>query len=160
MPLSFCKCPTLFVRQNSFSKKRTENESFLRLVTFSTCGHIFSTAVDDLLFCDISWRMRPTPTFYTQLLHTQVVHAAFLCLHLSFVLYWSKTTGVKAARRTLMKLTPRVNFPNLMAQSANALVGILWRHSVSPTTHCPTLSIHSTRIYAQLLRCTPYAICQ
>ncbi len=44
--------------------------------------------------------------FYVQLLRTQVARAAFLCLHLRFVLYWCKPTGAKAARRTLMKLSP------------------------------------------------------
>jgi hypothetical protein len=44
--------------------------------------------------------------FYAQLLHTQVARAAFLCLRFRFVLYWCKPTGAKAARRTLMKLSP------------------------------------------------------
>ncbi len=44
--------------------------------------------------------------FNVQLLRTLVVHAAFLCLHFRFVLYWHKTVGTKAARRTLVKLTP------------------------------------------------------
>jgi hypothetical protein len=34
------------------------------------------------------------------------VHTAFLCLRFRFVLYWRKPTGAKAARRTLVKLTP------------------------------------------------------
>jgi hypothetical protein len=44
---------------------------------------------------------------------------------------------------------PGVNFTNLMAQSANMPVGILWRHSVSPTKLRPSLSVHSTRISSQ-----------
>ncbi len=35
------------------------------------------------------------------------MRAAFLCLRLSFVLYWRKTVGAKAVRRPLMKLNPR-----------------------------------------------------
>ncbi len=47
-----------------------------------------------------------SPTFYAQLLHTQVALAAFLCLHFRFVLYRRKTIGAKVVRRTLVKLTP------------------------------------------------------
>jgi hypothetical protein len=39
---------------------------------------------------------------------TNVLRAAFLCLRFRFVLYWRKPTGAKAARRTLVKLTPGV----------------------------------------------------
>ncbi len=55
-----------------------------------------------------------SPTFYMQLLHTWVAPAAFLCLCFRFVLYWRKTVGVKAAHRTLVKLTPEVNFTNIL----------------------------------------------
>ncbi len=34
------------------------------------------------------------------------MHAAFLYVRFRFVLYWSKPTSAKAARRTLVKLTP------------------------------------------------------
>jgi hypothetical protein len=40
-----------------------------------------------------------------------------------------------------------------MAQKANALAGILWRHSVSPEKLCSTLLMLTTRKYAQLLCC-------
>jgi hypothetical protein len=35
----------------------------------------------------------------------------FLCLHFSFVLYWRKPTGAKAAREMLVKLTPDQRCP-------------------------------------------------
>ncbi len=31
---------------------------------------------------------------------------SFFCIHFRFVLYWRKPTGTKAARRTLVNLTP------------------------------------------------------
>jgi hypothetical protein len=46
-----------------------------------------------------------SPTFYAQLLRTQISRTAFLCLRFRFVLYWRKTVSAKAAHRTLMKLT-------------------------------------------------------
>ncbi len=41
-------------------------------------------------------------SFYVRKLRMQL----FLCLGFRFVLYWHKTTGAKAACRTLMKLSP------------------------------------------------------
>jgi hypothetical protein len=35
---------------------------------------------------------------------------SFLYLHFKFALYWRKTVGAKAARRTLMKLNPGIKF--------------------------------------------------
>ncbi len=55
----------------------------------------------------------------------------------------------------LMKATLEVNFTNLLAQSANGMVVILWCHSVSPTKLRPTLPLHSARKYAQFLCCMP-----
>jgi hypothetical protein len=45
-----------------------------------------------------------------------------------------------------------------MVQSADALVSILWCHLVSPTKLCPILSVHTSRIYAQLLHCMLYPV--
>ncbi len=53
------------------------------------------------------------PMFYAPLLRTKVVRAAFLCLCFSFVLYRHKNVGAKAARRTLVKLTPERHLPML-----------------------------------------------
>ncbi len=55
-----------------------------------------------------------SPTFQVQLLLTYVECAAFLCLCFRFVLYWRKTVGAKAARKMLMKLSPGVNFINVL----------------------------------------------
>ncbi len=63
---------------------------------------------------------------------------AFLCLQFRFVLYCRKPTDAKAAGRTLMELSPGVNFTNLLAQSVNAPVAIPPRYSVSPTKIHPT----------------------
>ncbi len=52
------------------------------------------------------------------------------------------------------KGTPGINFTNLMAQGANALVGILWYNSVSPTKLCPIC------LYTQLeFTLNFYAVC-
>ncbi len=47
------------------------------------------------------FHQRSTCSFYVRKLC-----AAFLCLHFRFVLYWRKTVGAKAVRRTLLKLSP------------------------------------------------------
>ncbi len=44
-----------------------------------------------------------------------------------------------------------------MPQNANAPIGILQSDSVSTTTLLLNLSVHSTRIYPERLRCTLYA---
>jgi hypothetical protein len=57
--------------------------------------------------------------------------------------------------------TAWVNFTNLMVQSVNALIVILWclwRCSVSPTKVHPTLPVCTTRKCAQLLCFTPYNV--
>ena len=87
------------------------------------------------------------------------------------------STSVKSACRMLVKLTPslliphvprivthvhtvpEVNLTNLLVQSANAPAVIILRHSGSQTNLHTTLPVHSTRSYAQLLRCSLYALC-
>ncbi len=54
-----------------------------------------------------------------------------------------------------MKLTPVVNFTNILAHSVNVL-----RHSVPPTKIQPTLPVKTTRCYDQLLHLKLYAIHQ
>jgi hypothetical protein len=60
---------------------------------------------------------------------TNVLHAAFMyvsctrsffCLRFSFVVNWRMTVGAKAARRMLMKLSPRVSFTNHLLAAAMA----------------------------------------
>jgi hypothetical protein len=58
------------------------------------------------VFCCCCAQVSISPTFYEQLLRTSVALVAFLCLHFRFVLHCHKPTGAKAARRTLMKLSP------------------------------------------------------
>jgi hypothetical protein len=60
------------------------------------------------------------------------------------------SSDAKATHKMLVKLLLGVNYTNLMVYSANVLEGILWRNSVSPTKLRPSLSVHSSRIYAQL----------
>ncbi len=65
---------------------------------------------------------------------------------------------VKAIKQ-FQDIPPGVNFTNLLAQSANEPVDILQRRSVSPTKLCQISPLCSTRKYAQLLCCTPCAVC-
>jgi hypothetical protein len=61
------------------------------------------------------------------------------------------SSDAKATYKWLVKLVQGVISANLMVYNANVLEGILWRNSVSPTKLHPSLSVHSSRIYAQLL---------
>jgi hypothetical protein len=49
----------------------------------------------------VQFHQRSTRSFYVCNLRE-----AFLCLHFRFLLYWRKTVGAKAARKTLVKLSP------------------------------------------------------
>jgi hypothetical protein len=62
-----------------------------------------------------------SPIFYQQLFHTKVFCAAFMCLHIGFVIFWQKNFGAKAAHKMLVKLTPGGNFTNRLAHSAKVL---------------------------------------
>jgi hypothetical protein len=51
-----------------------------------------------------------SPTFYARLFRAKVSRKAFLHLDLSFVLFWRKNIGAKAARNMLVKLTTECIF--------------------------------------------------
>ncbi len=55
--------------------------------------------------CRMLIKLSPRGQF-TNILRTMLCTQLFLCLHFRFVLYWGKTFGAKAVRRTLMKLSP------------------------------------------------------
>jgi len=55
------------------------------------------------------------------------------------------STGAKAACRTSMKLTPKVNFTNLLTKTTNVRVVIVLPNSISPTKLYLTLPVHTTR---------------
>jgi len=45
------------------------------------------------------------PTFYEQLFHMKIFCAAFFYFQFSFVIFWQKNMGAKAARNMLVKLS-------------------------------------------------------
>ncbi len=55
---------------------------------------------------------------FTNILHTAFTNVScarsFFCLRFRFVLYKRKTVGAKAAHRTLVKLTPGLDFTNIL----------------------------------------------
>ena len=70
----------------------------------------FVLQMSNVLENSMMWKVRRPGVNFNNVLRAAFTYVScarsFLCLHLSFVLYWRKTTGVKAARRTLVKLTP------------------------------------------------------
>jgi hypothetical protein len=44
----------------------------------------------------------------------KVFCAAFMCLQVGFVIFWRKDFGAKAAHKMLVKLTPGINFTNIL----------------------------------------------
>jgi len=57
---------------------------------------------------------------------------------------------VAVAEAAMQTPLPRVNFTNLLAQSANGPAVSILRHLVSPTKTRPTLPVKTIRRYAQL----------
>jgi hypothetical protein len=55
-----------------------------------------------------------SPIFYEQLFHMKHFFAAFMCLQFGYVIFWQKDFGAKAAHKMLVKLTPGVNFTNIL----------------------------------------------
>jgi hypothetical protein len=55
-----------------------------------------------------------SPIFYEQLFCTKDFCAAFTCLQFGFVIFWRKDFDAKAANKILVKLTPGVNFTNIL----------------------------------------------
>jgi len=73
-------------------------------------------------------------TFNERLYDTKMFCAAFLSLQFGFVNFCQKNIAAKAAHKILVKSTPEVNFNNMLWLST----------SISPTTLCSTLPVHST----------------
>ncbi len=53
-------------------------------------------------------------TFYARIFCTKVLCAAFLQLHFGLVNFWHKIIDAKRSHTTLMKLTPAINFINVI----------------------------------------------
>ncbi len=108
-------------------------------LSFSLIIHGFSSffiswinksTMDTETTCNESCLGSISPTFYAQLLRTQVVSAAFLCPRFRFIFYWRKPTAAKAAGRTLMKLSPgyhNLNFTWQLVIRNFSLKMILWK---------------------------------
>jgi len=58
-----------------------------------------------------------SPTFYEELLPTNVICAAFMCLQNGFVTFWQKEISAKAAYKMLVKLTPCIDVAALLMRT-------------------------------------------
>jgi hypothetical protein len=77
-----------------------------------------------------------SPTLYARLFRTKVLRKAFLYLDLSFVLFWRKNIGAKAACNMLVKLIPGADFTKLFSTTEKLPANAVWRkirHLISPT---------------------------
>ncbi len=57
------------------------------------------------LLCQISFTKKLQTQIVSQLFHTKVLSAPFMCLQFGFVIFWQKDFGAKAAHKMLVKLT-------------------------------------------------------
>ena len=73
----------------------------------------------------------------------------------------SKNGNEPGKRAAIGETGDQLNQP--FCESANVPVYVIWRkkcYSVSPTRCCPTLLVHTTRIYTQLQCRMLFAVCQ
>jgi len=69
------------------------------IVCVSVCVYVCVALIQQAYQVSIS------PTFYEQLIHTNMCCTAFPYLHFGFVIIWQTNIGSKAARKVLVKLT-------------------------------------------------------
>ncbi len=102
LPVSAPRCQFHQHFMTSFCTK-----SFCQKITNPNFKHI-KVAQRALVWLSIA------PLFYEQLFHTKVLYTAFVCLQFGFLIFWQKDFGAKAAHKMLVKLTPGVNFTNIL----------------------------------------------
>jgi hypothetical protein len=73
---------------------------------------------------------------FTNILHVKVLRAAFLFLHLRYVVFWRKNIGAKAALKMLVKLTTEKDYNS-------KLINISW------VTMSSEQSFHSNLLSSQ-----------
>ena len=89
-----------------------------------------------------------SPTFYEQLLLTEVLWAAFMCLQFGFVIFWRKEMRAKAAHKMLVKVTAGVCFTNKAQCTGTHSIwhkGCVLILPIALDSTC----VHTTRSYAQ-----------